>query len=110
MPKYQKITSGQTSPFLPAKIWPKRPIFYLIAYNAESLYAGNNINEELRNSKSNQNIQRVKPGQISPFLSRKIRPKIHKFYLIAYVVEFLYAGNNINKELRNTKCNKNVLW
>ena len=42
------------------------------AYNAESLYAGNNINEELRNAKSNQNIWRVKPGQTSPFLSGKI--------------------------------------
>ena len=31
-------------------------MFYLIAYRTEFLYAGKNINEELRNKKSNQNI------------------------------------------------------
>ena len=50
------VTPGQSSPFLPGKLWPKRPIFYLIAYMAEFLYAGNNAKEELRNTKSNQNI------------------------------------------------------
>ena len=47
-------TPGQTSPFLPGKIWPKRTTFYLIAYMAEFLYAKNNTNEEQRNVKSNQ--------------------------------------------------------
>ena len=31
-------------------------MFHLIAYVAEFLYAGKNINEKLRNTKSNQNI------------------------------------------------------
>ena len=32
-------------------------MFYLIAYLAEFLYAGKNINEKPRNEKSNQNIR-----------------------------------------------------
>ena len=54
LPKIYGLTLGQTGPFLCSKIGPKRPIFYLIAYMTEFLYAGKNTEEELRNAKSNQ--------------------------------------------------------
>ena len=54
LPKIYGLTPGQTGPFLCSKIGPKRPIFYLIAYMTEFLYAGKNTEEELRNAKSNQ--------------------------------------------------------
>ena len=38
-------------------IFPNLPIFYLITYMAEFLYAGKTISEELRNAKPNQNIR-----------------------------------------------------
>ena len=30
------------------------------------------------------------------------------FHLIGFMAEFLYAGNNSNKELRNAKSNQNI--
>ena len=51
LPKYPGVTPGQTSPFLPSKIGPKTPMFYLNAYVAEFLYAGTNTKQELRNAK-----------------------------------------------------------
>ena len=50
------VTPGQTRPFFTGQNGPKGPMFYLIAYMAKFLYAGKNINEELKNAKSNQNI------------------------------------------------------
>ena len=32
------------------------------------------------------------------------------FYLIAYMAKFLYAGKNINEELKNAKFNQNIRW
>ena len=76
----------------------------------EFLYAGNNSYEELINAKSNQNIRRVTSGQTSLFLPGKIWPKRPTFYLIAFMTEFLYAGNNTNEEQTNAKSDQKDLY
>ena len=53
-------------------------------------------------------ISGVTPGQTNPFLPSKIWPKIATFYLIVYMAEFLNAGNNTDKEVKNIKSSQNI--